>query len=76
MRKDEAATGLKEITVPVEDELLTVKDIQRICKIGRTHAYALTNELNPIRINSVLRVRRSALEQYLRNHERTHENRW
>ena len=76
MRKDEAATGLKEITVPVEDELLTVKDIQRICKIGRTHAYALANELNPIRINRVLRVRRSALEQYLRNHERTHENRW
>jgi Helix-turn-helix domain len=76
MRKDKAATGLKEITVPVEDELLTVKDIQRICKIGRTHAYALTNELNPIRINRVLRVRRSALEQYLRDHERTHENRW
>ena len=45
MCKDEAATGLKESKAPVEDELLTVKDIQRICKIGRTHAYACTNEL-------------------------------
>lgn len=55
--------------MPLEDELLTVKDIQRVCKIGRTHAYALANELNPIRIHRALRVRRSVLERYLREHE-------
>lgn len=59
----------KEANVLLEDELLTVKDMQRICKIGRTHAYALANELNPIRIHRVLRVRRSVLEQYLQEHE-------
>jgi hypothetical protein len=59
----------KEARVAREEELLTVKDIQRICKVGRTHAYALANELNPIRINRVLRVRRSVLEQYLQDHE-------
>jgi hypothetical protein len=65
-----------EERVPHEEELLSVKDLQKICKIGRSSAYNLANELNPIRIHGVLRVRRSVLDQYLRDHACAAENRW
>ncbi len=50
---------------------MTIKDIQRICQIGRTTAYSLVaeNRLKAIRINRALRVRQSDLEQYLRDRE-------
>jgi excisionase family DNA binding protein len=61
----------KVVSMAHEEELLTVKDVQRICKIGRTTAYDLiaTKQVRAVRINRVLRIRRSDLEQYLRANE-------
>jgi excisionase family DNA binding protein len=62
----------------LEEELLSVKDVQRICKIGRTTAYDLiaTKQLRAVRINRILRIRRSDLEQYLRDNECFSIERW
>lgn len=54
-----------------DEEMLTIKDVQRICKIGKSTAYDLvaTKQLRAVRISTALRVRRSDLEQYLLDHE-------
>ena len=54
-----------------EEQLLTIKDIQQICKVGRSTAYDLvaTKQLRAVRINKALRIRRSDLEQYLLDRE-------
>ena len=59
----------------MHDEMLTLKDVQRICKIGRTTAYALvaSDRIRAVRINRALRVRRSELERYLQDNEGTPE---
>jgi excisionase family DNA binding protein len=61
-----------------DEDLLSVKDIQRICKIGKSTAYALiaTKQLKAARINRVLRIRRSDLEQYLRDNECFSREQW
>jgi excisionase family DNA binding protein len=54
-----------------DEELLTIRDLQEICKIGRTTAYGLvaTKQLKAVRINTSVRIRRSDLDRYLRDHE-------
>lgn len=49
------------------DRLLTVSDIQKIFRIGRTSAYNLMNAdgFPVIRLNKFLRVSPSALEQWI-----------
>ncbi len=71
-------TSQKVVSMTHQDELLTMKDVQRICKIGRTTAYDLiaTQQLRAVRINRVLRIRRSDLEKYLRENECFSTERW
>ena len=54
-----------------DEEMLTIKDLQKICKIGKSTAYDLvaTKRLRAVRINRALRIRRSDLEQYLLDNE-------
>jgi excisionase family DNA binding protein len=60
------------------EELLTVKDLQKICQIGRSTAYALisTKQLKAVRINRVVRIRRSDLDQYLHDNESSPKAQW
>ncbi len=60
------------------EEMLTIRDVQRICKIGKSTAYDLvaTKQLRAVRINTTLRIRRSDLEQYLLDHEYLPGEQW
>jgi excisionase family DNA binding protein len=49
-------------------ELLTIDDIQRICRVCRSKAYELVREMPQVMIGRGVRVRREAFEAWL--HER------
>ena len=51
----------------VEEELLTVEQVQELLKVGRTFAYSLvkSGELPSYRVGRLLRIRRADVEQWL-----------
>jgi hypothetical protein len=57
------AIDLIHIQLPA---LLTVRDIQRICRCGERQAYELAHRVGPIKLGRSLRVRSEDLNAYLR----------
>lgn len=54
----------------LDDDFLTVKQIQDICQLSYRKTLRLLEEgLKHYRFQKTIRVRRSDLEQYLRDHE-------
>ena len=51
----------------VEEELLTIEQVQELLKVGRTFAYSLvkSGELPSYRVGRLLRIRRTDVEQWL-----------
>jgi excisionase family DNA binding protein len=51
----------------VEEELLTVDEVQELLKVGRTFAYSLvrSGELPSYRVGRLLRVRRQDIDHWL-----------
>jgi excisionase family DNA binding protein len=51
----------------VEEELLTVEQVQQLLKVGRTFAYSLvrSGELPSYRVGRLLRVRRQDVDLWL-----------
>jgi hypothetical protein len=54
-------------------ELMTARDIMRICRVGKTTAYEIMAAIpETIRIPGGLRVYRMDLDRYLRRNRRSH----
>jgi excisionase family DNA binding protein len=51
----------------VEEELLTVEQVQELLKVGRTFAYSLvrSGELPSYRVGRLLRIRRQDVDRWL-----------
>lgn len=54
-----------------DPQLLTIKDVMRITKLGRTKVYELIRdgELPIVRLGRSIRIRRSALVAWIAEHE-------
>lgn len=55
-----------------QDGLLTVADLARILRCGRTKAWELVNanEIRTIRVGRLVRLERDALEEFIENNRR------
>ena len=61
----------EHVNTVVEEELLTVEQVQQLLKVGRTFAYSLTKsgELPSYRVGRLLRVRRQDVDRWLEHHK-------
>ena len=63
----EVDAGTRSEKVASADELLRVRDVQRVLDVPRTMAYKLVSDgvIASVRVGRLVRVRRSALNDYI-----------
>lgn len=63
----EIDAGARSERVSSADELLRVRDVQRVLDVSRTMAYKLVSDgvIASVRVGRLVRVRRSALDDYI-----------
>lgn len=64
----EVDAGTRSEKVASADELLRVRDVQRVLDVPRTMAYKLVSDdgvIASVRVGRLVRVRRSALDDYI-----------
>ena len=63
----EIDAGGRSEKVSSADELLRVRDVQRVLDVSRTMAYKLVSDgvIASVRVGRLVRVRRSALDDYI-----------
>lgn len=63
----EIDAGARSEKVSSADELLRVRDVQRVLDVSRTMAYKLVSDgvIASVRVGRLVRVRRSALDDYI-----------